>query len=83
MKTLNYTKKAFRQLGKLPKDVSDQIRKAAKTLREWPDCQGVKPIVNSDPKAYRLRVGDYRVIFTLEDEGVIIKEVKKRDEHTY
>ena len=37
---------------------------------------------------YRLRVGDYRVLFNLLDGNVEIgnievEEVKKRDEHTY
>jgi mRNA-degrading endonuclease RelE of RelBE toxin-antitoxin system len=31
----------------------------------------------------RLRVGDYRVIFSVEGDTMTILEVKKRDERTY
>ncbi len=36
-----------------------------------------------DRKVFRLRVGDWRVFFTAEDDGVTIYEIGRRDEGTY
>ena len=50
----------------------------------FPDLSNVKSLVNRPE--YRLRVGRYRVIFTVSEGGAVIEyieEVKKRDERTY
>ena len=49
-----------------------------------PDCHNVIPLVNHQ-YGYRLRIGNYRVLFDWQDEIRIveIQEVKKRDERTY
>jgi len=39
--------------------------------------------VDSDPKIYRLCIGNYRALFMVADGTLTITEVKKRDEHTY
>jgi mRNA-degrading endonuclease RelE of RelBE toxin-antitoxin system len=60
-------------------------RPATSDLAAWPDCRNVKALVGRE--GYRLRVGRYRVLFTINahHEPVIvqIEEVKKRDERTY
>lgn len=49
-----------------------------------PECANVKKLSNHQ-YGYRLRVGNYRVLFNFD--GIIhiisIEEVKKRDERTY
>ncbi len=50
----------------------------------WPHVEQVKTLVGKP--GYRLRVGRYRVLFTIHAGiplVVRIEEVKKRDEHTY
>ena len=51
----------------------------------WPNVPDVKALTNRND--YRLRVGRYRVLFTVTPSGevtvILIEEVKKRDEHTY
>ena len=51
----------------------------------WSQVQNVKKLKGRDD--YRLRIGDYRAIFTIHPDGTLtvirIEEVKKRDEHTY
>jgi len=58
---------------------------AVESLAKWPDAANVKAL--SDRDNYRLRVGRYRVLFTVTPGGevtvILIEEVKKRDEHTY
>jgi len=84
MNTIHWTPKAARQLRKQPATHQVTIRDAVGDLAAFPDCVGVKRLTDHR-YSYRLRVGRYRVFF--EFDGVIrlieIKEVKKRDDHTY
>jgi mRNA-degrading endonuclease RelE of RelBE toxin-antitoxin system len=81
MVRIEITKKAHRQLGKLPAAESDAIDDAIDALASWPNCRNVKKL--TDRAGYRLRVGAYRVFFQVEDGKVVITEVKKRNERTY
>ena len=54
------------------------------TLSDMPDVGNVKALIGHD-YSYRLRVGNYRVMFDWDGaiKVVSIQEVKKRDERTY
>lgn len=42
----------------------------------------IKKLSTFDNK-YRVRVGSHRIIFTIENNLIIIEQIKKRDENTY
>jgi mRNA interferase RelE/StbE len=52
-------------------------------LRENPRPAGVKQLIGHE--AYRIRIGDYRVLYTVDDKlkEVRVEAVRKRDERTY
>jgi mRNA interferase RelE/StbE len=52
-------------------------------LREIPRPTGVKKLIGRE--AYRIRIGDYRVLYTVDDKlkEVRVEAVRKRDERTY
>ena len=84
MNSIEWTTKALRQARKLPPIVQGDIAEAVDTLRDWPYVEQVKALVGKP--GYRLRVGRYRVLFSIHagiSLIVRIEEVKKRDEHTY
>lgn len=84
MNDIEWTKKAVKQLKKISRDDQSKVLIAVDDLAEWPDCRNIKNLVNRE--GYRLRVGRYRVLFTVVDGFTIvikIEEVKKRDERTY
>ena len=85
MNVINWTKKAKKQLAPLPRHDVERIIEAVESLAQWPDVANVKAL--SGRGDYRLRVGRYRVIFSVTPGGkvtvILIEEVKKRDEHTY
>ncbi len=84
MNRINWTRKAVKQLGKLSKADQPMIYDAVQGLAWMPNVQNVKKLINHT-QGYRLRVGNYRVLFDW-DGGVRIvniEEVRKRDEHTY
>ncbi len=80
-----WTPKALKQLMKLKdRKMQQRIVLAARALVDFPEVSGVKALYNHRYD-YRLRVGDYRILFNaLPAAGLItIEEVKKRDERTY
>lgn len=85
MATIEWKRKAVKQLLKLDKKVQPVITNAVDTLADYHNARNVKPLSNHQYD-YRLRVGQYRVLFDVVNdvvEIVLIQEVKKRDENTY
>lgn len=85
MNSIQWAPRAARQLRKLPRPAQVDIRDAVQEkLPRFPQCSGIKALADH-AAGYRLRVGNYRVLF--EFDGAIklirIEEVKKRDERTY
>lgn len=84
MTRIVWTAKARKQFRTIPGEQRRAIREAVGGLSGWPASRNVKALVGRE--GYRLRVGRYRVLFTVHagDVRVIrIEEVKKRDERTY
>jgi mRNA-degrading endonuclease RelE of RelBE toxin-antitoxin system len=84
MNKVKWSKKAKRQLAKVPIKYRVAITDATRTLVNFPECKNVKPLKNHIYD-FRLRVGRYRVFFDFDGQIKIIaiQEVKKRDERTY
>jgi mRNA interferase RelE/StbE len=62
---------AVKQLAKLPRRDQRRIRDAIDELAEAPRPTGAKKLVGSD-FTWRLRVGDYRVIYEIRDERLLV-----------
>jgi mRNA interferase RelE/StbE len=84
MGKVRWSKRAKRQLARIPMKYRIAITNATRSLANFPDCRNVKPLKNHIYD-FRLRVGRYRVFFDHDSEIKIIaiQEVRKRDEHTY
>lgn len=84
MNSIVWMPKAAKQLRKLDKPAQTPIRDAVDKLAAMPNCQNVKALTNH-ASTYRLRVGNYRVLFDWHGEIKIVEinEVSKRDERTY
>lgn len=73
---IEFKPRAIRDLEKLSPDVARRIVAKAGGLRE--NLSGdVKRLTNHTPE-YRLRVGDYRVLFEIEGPKAIVYRVKHR-----
>ncbi len=84
MNTIIWSKKAQKQLLKLPKKDAVHVYDKVDELKRFPDCPNVKRLTNH-LYGFRMRVGSYRVLFDhdMDIKIVSIEEVKKRDERTY
>jgi mRNA interferase RelE/StbE len=72
---VEFLKTAAEQLAALP--AADQRRVAAKidALRNNPRPPGVKMLAGGD-KLYRLRVGDYRVIYSIDGKKLVVLVIR-------
>ncbi len=72
---IKWTNSAKKELRKLDKKVIPRLIDAVDELVTNPYPQGVKKIVNSDNN-YRIRVGDYRIIYQVISNTLIIYIMK-------
>jgi mRNA interferase RelE/StbE len=62
---------AEKQLDALPSAIHERISSRILSLEVNPRARGVKKL--SGKEEYRLRVGDYRVLFTVDDSTKLVK----------
>jgi mRNA interferase RelE/StbE len=74
--TINWTKGALEELNKLEPYIARRIIKKVDELSENPFSKDIKRLKGSD--AFRLRVGDYRVIFDISENIILILKVGHR-----
>ncbi|MFM6078199.1 MAG: type II toxin-antitoxin system RelE family toxin, partial [Dolichospermum sp.] len=68
--------KAIKDLQKIPVNDREPIINKIEAMQD--DLQGdVKRLTNFTPE-YRLRVGDYRILFELAEQTIIVYRVKHR-----
>jgi mRNA-degrading endonuclease RelE of RelBE toxin-antitoxin system len=70
---------AAKQLGELPKPIKARMVELLSRLAEWPNVSGAKPLSGRLAGKYRLRTGDYRLQFRLEQETIVVEQVGHRD----
>jgi len=57
---------AHRQISKLPAQTRERVNSAIALLAEDPRPQGIKKLTARE--GYRIRVGDYRILYSINDE---------------
>jgi mRNA interferase RelE/StbE len=72
---IQFSKGATKQLKKLPADVKERIDTKIQDLAIEPRPDGVKKL-QGDDTSYRIRVGDYRIIYEIEDDVLLITVIK-------
>ncbi|HYE61859.1 MAG TPA: type II toxin-antitoxin system RelE/ParE family toxin [Phycisphaerales bacterium] len=77
------TPEAQEQLEALPLTIHARVVRVFERLEDWPTVSGAKPLRGELAGYYRVRTGDYRVLFTVEGAGrnalVTVVQIGKRD----
>jgi len=68
-----------KQLKDLPKHLRSSIGYAIYELQDNPRPPGVKKLKGVKSPLYRIRVGDWRIIYTIEDKIVLVTVVGAGD----
>lgn len=71
MKRIVFSRDALKSLRRMPADISERIRSKVRQYAAEPEslAANVKAL-KGKPEYFRLRVGDWRIIFS-EDAGVV------------
>lgn len=70
---------AYKDLKKIDKSDTIKILQTIKKLEDYPHITNVKKLTNYYPP-FRLRIGDYRVLFDIEEDKIIVSNIKHRKE---
>lgn len=71
MHTIRYTAAALKALRRIPRNVADLIRQKMQEVAADPAAaRNVKKLKGRDGS--RLRVGDWRVVYDIEDEVLVL-----------
>lgn len=73
---IEWSAPALRELRKLDKPVARRIVTAVTKLGLDPRPPGVKALTGQLPGTMRLRVGNYRVVYVVQDDLIIITVVR-------
>ena len=75
MYKITFSKQAYKVLRKIPRDVSTKIGRKIKELALKPaKMRNVKKL--TEHPGYRLRIGDWRVLYIVDEEERIIHIIK-------
>lgn len=73
--TVEFTPGCARQLEKLPRNVQVRLKPHIDALAEEPRPGGAEKLAGEEG-LYRIRVGDHRIIYFVEDQALIVLVVK-------
>lgn len=77
--TVTLDGKALKDLAKIDKSQVKKIFSKIEALEHYPEVPNLKKLTNFEPP-YRLRVGNYRVLFDVEDDVLTVYRVRHRKE---
>jgi mRNA interferase RelE/StbE len=72
---IEFSPTAESQLKKLPKEVQSRLKHPIDRLAENPFPRGVKKL-SAEENLYRLRIGDYRIIYHVKGKALLILILK-------
>ena len=74
---IEWKNSAYKELQKLPRPMIVKVVAAISDLSNDPYPSGVKKLIGSE-RSYRIRVGDYRVIYEIVEDKLIMEIVRVR-----
>jgi len=72
MYSITFKKKAGKELRQLPSEMLPKVAASINNLSEEPRPQGSKKLKDNDEDMWRIRIGNYRVLYVIEDKIKIV-----------
>jgi len=76
---IELSKSAIKDLKSIQDPYRKHIEKRISTLAQFPNVSGIKKLTNYQPP-YRLRVGNYRILFKNESDTIFVGRILHRSE---
>lgn len=78
MVRVSLTVEAARQLASLKNPIVSRVQHLLEKLEQWPAVSGAKPLRGSLKGNWRLRTGDWRIVFRVEGDMVQVWAIDNR-----
>jgi mRNA interferase RelE/StbE len=75
--TIQITSSAAKELRRLERQTQKKMISAIDGLKTDPRPEGVRKLVGAE-NLWRIRVGDYRIIYSIEDDVVLVTVIRVR-----
>lgn len=72
---IEFSRQADRQFRNLPSQIQQRLKSKIDSLATTPRPHGSEKLSGAD-LLYRIRVGDYRIIYVVEDDRLLVLVVK-------
>ena len=80
MAKIEWTEAAIKDLGRLDRQVARRILKKLEWFSRHFETVVPEPLSAEFKGVYKLRIGDWRVIYTLESESIVVQAIGHRRE---
>lgn len=74
---IEWKSSAYKELQNLPRPIIEKVVAAVADLSSEPYPHGVKKLAGSE-RSYRIRIGDYRVVYEVIENKLVIEIVRVR-----
>jgi mRNA interferase RelE/StbE len=74
---IEWKRSALKELRQLPQSIIIRVMAAVESLADNPYPAGIRKLAAAE-YTYRLRVGDYRVVYTVDDDILVVEIVRVR-----
>jgi mRNA interferase RelE/StbE len=78
MVTVILNEEATQDFELLPKKMKERVAKMLIRLEAWPLVSGITELTGNLAGLHRARVGDYRVIFSVQDDVLTVAKIGHR-----
>lgn len=78
MVKLDITAEAKRDFCQVPHGMQDRILGVFQRLARWPVVSGAKPLRGQLKGCFRVRAGDWRVLFRVQGQTVVVFRIDNR-----
>ena len=72
------TVEAAQQYDNPPRGIQPRVDNIIRRLESWPDVSGAKPMTGTLRGNFRVRTGDYRIVFRVSGQQVVVWKIGDR-----
>ncbi len=74
--SIDFAPRTERQFNLIPKDIKKLIFERIDKLRTNPRPENVEPLQGGDKGLFRIRQGDYRIVYSIQDQKLLVLIVR-------
>ena len=74
--TIEFAPRTEKQLAVIPKPIRIQVLDRIENLKKNPRPENIEPLRGNDSDLYRIRQGDYRIVYSIQDKRLLVLIVR-------